>query len=24
VVDHNRKIAEVAKSLGIGVSTLDN
>ena len=24
VVDHKRKIAEVAQSLGIGVSTLDN
>jgi len=24
VVDHNRKVAEVAKSLGIGISTLDN
>ncbi len=24
VVDHNRKVAEVAESLGIGISTLDN
>lgn len=24
VIDHKRKIAEVAESLGIGVSTLDN
>lgn len=24
VVDHKRKVAEVAESLGIGVSTLDN
>ena len=24
VVDHKRKIAEVAQSLGVGVSTLDN
>lgn len=24
VVEHNRKVAEVAQSLGIGISTLDN
>ena len=24
VIEHNRKVAEVAQSLGIGVSTLDN
>jgi len=24
VIDHKRKVAEVAKTLGVGVSTLDN
>ena len=24
VIEHNRKVAEVAQSLGIGISTLDN
>ena len=24
VIDHKRKVAEVAQSLGVGVSTLDN